>query len=278
MKTSKIVPKFIFCISVLMMHFGSLGQVESSIPRNYQLMATTLLNQCNATASTEGYDMVSIPGGSRFTIVNRYIVVKQENDKTKKEETFYVIRFWHWNGKDSTEKNNNFYFDLDSNKAIYFRLTPEDLAFYAVEYVRRWTPVAGTLAYPFKIRPQGKLTFSKDVALTGLGGIRRNFGASGIQSLSFTIGIGLSSVTLDSLNTSGSILKTSERASITIPFSCIYQWEKLQIGLTCGFDFLSAESNDNWIYHGKPWIALGVGFAIFSSESTEIKDDSKKNK
>lgn len=288
MKTSKIVPKFIFCISVLMMHFGSLGQVESSIPRNYQLSATALLYQCTAEANTKDFpNMVSVPSGARFTIVNRITITKEKTDtidkkpvKTATEEIFYVIQFWKWNGddEDSKQKNDKYYQNPKTGAYIYFRLTPENLEFYATEYLKRWTPVAGTLAYPFKFRPQGNLTFSKDVALTGLGGFRRNFGASGAQSFSFTLGIGLSSVTLDSLNTRGSILQSSERAAATIPFSVIYQWERLQFALTIGIDVLSAESNDNWIYNRKPWFALGVGFAIFSSESTEIKDDSKKNK
>ncbi len=249
------------------------AQDANPIARNYELSSTTLLQQCIENGNTSGLGTKSLPGGAKFTIVRRLTISKQINAETKEDKTFYVIRFWAWDGVDAVEKNGDFRLDASTNQAIYFLLTPEELEFYAVEYVRRYSPVAGTLAYPFKFRPQGQLVFSKDIALTGVGGIRRNFGAQGNSSLSFTIGIGLSSVTLDSLNTGGIINGTSERAAATIPFSFIYQWDKLQIGLTTGIDLLSTDSRDSWIYHGKPWFAIGIGFSIFSSDATKVTDD-----
>lgn len=260
------------------------SQTGTNIGRFYTLTGNTVLFKCDIFANTAPYDnkWEELPGGSKFTIVRKIEYTDTNSSAAAKElKTYYVVRFWEWdttqvNGDEKQKsllKNENFV-KTAGGIQVYFRLSSDELADYAEEVIKKFEPIAGTITVPFKFRTQGGFNFSKDISITGLGGMKYNFGNSGKTSLALVFGVGLSSVTLDSLNTGGMVADAEERAAATLSTGLLFQWERLQVGLMMGSDLLPASSRDNWIYHGKPWLAVGIGFSIFNGDSKEVKEES----
>jgi hypothetical protein len=53
----------------------------------------------------------------------------------------------------------------------------------------------------------------------------------------------------------------------------VLQWQKLQFGVFTGWDWLSKSNVDNWRYQAKSWLALGIGFSIFSKENASKQEE-----
>jgi hypothetical protein len=246
----------------------------------YKLKGETILQECSATGDSIG--IKAVPGGSKFTIVN----LKGDN---------YIIRFWQWqvdtteakalNTKTDSRHNKNekqiksnyekyLNFNVDISKSTstlrYFIISKSAIDFFTEKITQKWSATYGVAVLPFKYRSQNG-DFLKDLSISNLGGIKLSPN-NGKCSVSLLIGIGISSVTLDSLNTSGIITKQQDRAAITLPIGLVLQYEKLQIGLFTGWDWLSKRSIDGWDYQGKNWLALGIGISIFSDEKATKKE------
>jgi hypothetical protein len=243
--------------------------------RFYQLKASSILVECNING--DSISKYSVKAKLKFTI----------EDETS---DFYIIRFWDFDttGVNATLKKpvleiqtlnstnklpNYLQYNVNptNNKTRYFRINKNMLDFYAKPIVPKYSSAFGTVTTPFKYRPS-KSDFTKDLTLSGMGGVRRHIDASGRHSLIGLVGIGLSSVTLDSFNTDGKVNLSSDKAAITLSFSLVYQYEKVQFGLVGGFDYLPKRSVENWAYQGKFWIGFGVGYSIFSSEAEKTDE------
>jgi hypothetical protein len=147
---------------------------------------------------------------------------------------------------------------------------------------RNYTITGGALTIPIKLRfDKGRINdFSKDITLSTVGGIRKkNNRPMGGYYILFA-GVGLTSVTLDSVNTNGELKGTSERGAATVVGGFMYETDKgLQISLTCGWDHLRKSESIDWCYNGNFWLGLGVGFSLLSepsnSKTTEFEDQNK---
>jgi hypothetical protein len=256
---------------------GHFFRVKSNIYHQFQ--------ECDAKGNTEEFTTKVLPATSKFTIV----------DKLTGGD--YIIKFWEWENirnmrsptdrktivtntylapvlQNTTDKAESFNFRVkDGNWDIrYFRITAVELELYAEE-LQSWLMATGGIAtMPFKYR--WKNDFSKDLTLSNLGGIIHRFPNN--VNLSALLGIGISSVTLDSANTEGEIRKAADFAALTISFGLVVEFQRLQIGVFTGWDHLTASSRNNWIYQGKNWIAVGIGFALFS-ESNSRSEEGKNN-
>jgi hypothetical protein len=267
--------------------------VRAQLPSSlfYKLKASFPLKECDSNGNVLNIiDSVKlVPGGSKFTI-----------NETKGD--YYVIRLWHWYVPDSiiqqiSEKaklikdklnflsvlpeqkkkwlEQNTYKWLTFNYRIndqgnldqrYFLIKKDNLANQANELKQTVTPVMGAATLPFKWRHQTG-DFNKDITLSGLGGISLNSNRVQDFHLNVLVGIGISSVTLDSSNTEGKVKESMEGSAITIPFGIVAEWKKAQIGVFTGWDFISNRNSNNWIYHRKNWISIGIGYSIFSPSS-----------
>lgn len=154
----------------------------------------------------------------------------------------------------------------------YFLIRKTLLDSVASKIVKRWSPVYGSAVLPFKLRTQTG-EFKKDITISGLGGLKVS-STRGHLSFAAVTGIGITSVSVDSLSTFGVVKKSEDRAAITIPIGIVVEWRKLQLGIYSGADWLSKSNLDNWRYQGKNWWAIGIGFSIFSEEKP-AKEESK---
>lgn len=138
-----------------------------------------------------------------------------------------------------------------------------DKKIVSIDEYSKWVATSGTLVFPFKLRPQTG-DFTKDITISGVVGFGYKFNKNNILNL--ILGIGLASVTLDSLNTGGKVNKSSDRAAMSLSSGLVYQYKQIQLGLIVGWDFLNRSTRDNWIYNDKTWISIGVGINIFKTD------------
>lgn len=256
--------------------------------RYYELSGETLLQECDVTGNIAGFKIINVKKGSKFTIVDI------QND-------YYIIRFWAWDttGYYNLSQNKDIHkdklnkaersivnkyslaekYNFDSKRAVenlkYFRILKSSLEFYATKIIRRWSPTVGSVALPFKYRYQNG-EFKKDLSISSLVGWKRALNSSGSLSLTPLIGIGLSSVNLDSTNTDGKITTAEDRSAVTLSFGVVYQWQRLQIGIFTGYDWLTTSNTANWRYNGKNWLSIGVGISIFT-ETSAATEESKND-
>ena len=290
------------------------------LSRFYKLTGETVIQECDINGNAESFAPISVPGGSKFTIVSVKIEEKTE---------FYIIRFWAWDTtgswkmkakkhnidnaikhiKDSLKQKNviasgeeekklneleqeleklkleesssnyvkaskyNFDFSKPADNLRYFRILKTALDIFATEIVSRWSPTVGGVTLPFKYRYQGG-EFKKDLSISSMGGWKRAINTTGTQSLTFLLGIGLSSVGLDSLNTKGKITEAQDRSAVSLSGGIVYQWDRLQIGFFTGYDWLTTPNRDNWSYDGKNWFSIGIGVSLFN-EDKAAKNEGK---
>ena len=78
-------------------------------------------------------------------------------------------------------------------------------------------------------------------------------------------GAGISVVTVDSASTDGFVNKLSPIPAFTISQGALFEFEKIQIGIFIGFDFVALTENKKWDYQGIPWLSVGVGYQIYSA-------------
>ncbi len=171
-----------------------------------------------------------------------------------KKQTLYAQRILSINYRDDS-----------SDLAIrYFRISKKELDRWAKPLTTRFEPTYGTMTFPLKYRPQrGKVT--KDLTLSGLGGIQFNTPTRAL-SISLMAGVGISAVTLDSANTDANILSSREVGAVSLPIGLVVQWQRLQVGLMVGWDWLLSANEERWVYHGRSWLSAGIGLSLFKSD------------
>ncbi len=268
--------KITIYLFILTMVFVRLN--AQSVDRFFILNGPAVLEECNMAGQGSG-TLKLVPSNLKFTIITSV-------------GNYYVLLFWNLKSEVVNSSNYSSLFGganppalltrqqrkvkrlyqlsedvlvnhADGNRR-FFLMRKTMLDSVASKIIRRFLPVYGSTVLPFKFRPQTG-DFKKDLALSALGGVKLS-STRGYLSLALVTGIGVSSVSLDSLNTFGVVKKTEERAAITVPLGLVIEWRRLQIGVFAGWDWLAKSSEDNWRYQGKHWLALGIGFTIFSEE------------
>ena len=127
--------------------------------------------------------------------------------------------------------------------------------------------------FPFRLRTQHDDKFEKSFSLSLCGGIKYNPWKTNEHTISMLFGVGASSVTLTKSNTgpNSGITENIEAGALTFSLSLMYEWERLQIGISMGMDNLFDNDNIRWKYQSDPWLSFGVGVSLFSkSEITSI--------
>jgi hypothetical protein len=150
--------------------------------------------------------------------------------------------------------------------------------------------VGGSLTVPIKMRFDGLdnkvripnvQDFSKDITIGAVAGWR--FQCARCKTISFVpfVGLGITSISLDSANTNGAIISASDRSGITATTGIMIENKKgLQVGLMVGWDYLGRKENIDWMNNGNMWFGFGVGFALFSeaSSATETAGNNTEQK
>jgi hypothetical protein len=169
---------------------------------------------------------------------------------------------------------------------LYFKVSVDVFKKFGVKY----SSIDGSLAlgavnFPFRYRLQkGQGDFSGAFNLGAAAGIK--WGRDSLTKWSFTVPVlsfSISNINIDSVSATKnqSLLKsTNNFTALTIATGVIVENNKIQIGAFLGWDVLSRvnQLQYGWIYQQKPWISIGIGYSIFSSDKTSSSDAQVKNK
>ncbi|MBX2980482.1 MAG: hypothetical protein KF905_14435 [Flavobacteriales bacterium] len=200
----------------------------------------------------------------------------------------YIIRFWNWTNKDEVAAQkmirkasdslppddalkraqsltNNLHTELATGAELFFKLEKKALSVCTEPLYARFSPLVGASVLPFKLRPQTG-EFTKDITLSGMGGVKIRPWRKNSFSIGALLGVGITSISLDSLNTEGRVTQPSDRSAITMSTGLVMQWERLQVGLFMGWDHLNKSDRRLWTHQGCHWLALGIGVSIFSED------------
>lgn len=271
------------CLVILLT--GS-ANAQDKLPLQYYLKSETSIQECNSKGDPAGLERKLLPAWSGFTIV-------EELDN----EQGYVIKFWSWKAdQDSTKKalaadvatgdpnrlNNaqkaaRFNEKQDGDHVRYFLLSKSDLEKFAIVKSAQLSPIGGVVALPFKLRPQyGDI--STDLSIAGMYGSNLLANKLGDFKAGVLIGLGVTSITVDSTSTDGKTTQSSDRFGYTLSTGLLVQWHTLQLGAVIGWDHLSRadRKQTGWLYHGAPWLGFGIGAAIFK-EDKAASDAGKNN-
>lgn len=212
----------------------------------------------------------------------------------------YILQFLEWDSSDKEEnvrKNNQFFNTLSSSQVtdekgqmktitvktpIYFFI--DDISFEGnVVEVEDETPmisfVTGAVTVPIKIRfgsdekdSEGnkirQFDFSNDINVgLSAGGKIRLDGSKQRAFFNLIGGISLTSTAIDEDSTNNFVDTKTNASAITFSLGFIFEYDDFQIGIITGWDRLSRELGENWVYQGKNWVGLGLGYSIFSTKN-----------
>ena len=129
----------------------------------------------------------------------------------------------------------------------------------------------GIISLPFKIRPQGSVSYSTEFNINGA--LNYAFYSFWNTSLSLQGGIGIGSVSLDTSNSAG-ILSGEEQnvSTISLLGGIMLQYKKVQVGVYLGGDHINNQEKYRWNSNGNIWFGLGIGYDLFSVSSKPFKN------
>lgn len=203
----------------------------------------------------------NVPANSRFTIV----------DETTLPDS-YIIFFWRWEENASNRAKLNY--EAAGNTVKYFIIPKHQLDIVSARIYRIFSPSVGALTFPFKYRPQnGKFEPTFGIGVSG--GVTINPWRFNEHTFSVLAGVAASSARVDefSVDPAANLTDESERTAVTVSLNFLYQWERLQIGVSIGMDNIIDNEVLKWKYQGKSWLSFGVGVGLFSS--SEIRSPGK---
>lgn len=180
-----------------------------------------------------------------------------------------VISFWQY--QTDSVKYNKFNIDTTNpNEQRFFLISAEDFNNNSQEYYhRKPTFTAGTVIIPIKIR-FNQFDFSKDVTLGTTVGVRQRMSPYSNNFANLLLGFGVSSVSLDSISTRGTVMQPTDRSALTASLGFVLEFNTVQVGIFTGLDYISNNEQTNWVYQGKPWLSIGFGYSILSRQSSGV--------
>ena len=82
------------------------------------------------------------------------------------------------------------------------------------------------------------------------------------------VGFNYSAIKVTPATTQDFITSETTVGSVAPTLGLEIQIDKVQIGLISGIDILTGDVNRYWVYRGRPWFGLGIGFNLFKSYGT----------
>lgn len=143
------------------------------------------------------------------------------------------------------------------NDKIY-SISRADFDRYALKNEKKEPLSVGILTLPFKARPQEKFSFDTEFNFNST----LNIALDKKAFWNIQLGAGIGSV---GLNKSNSLLEEPQDiAVLTTLVGIMIEYERVQVGLYTGFDFINNQANYSWDSHGKLWLGFGIGYDLFS--------------
>jgi len=223
-----------------------------------------------ADASVQEYDLRNKSPRSNFKIAqrgNKCRIIGYQNKQ-------YILRFGSFPYNDGTrdieKKDDDYLCNQDNNN--YFTLDALDFHKVAIVYPKVRSFIFGALLVPIKLRPGKKderfFDFSKDVSIGTSFGYRWGISKFRPHYTDLLFGVGISSITADETTTLGFISKSTNLAAFSLSLGGLLEFSDIQIGLFTGLDWLARDAGESWIYQGKLWFSIGIGYQIFAKNIT----------
>ncbi len=189
------------------------------------------------------------PANSKFLLVD----AKGDN---------YIIRFFVTDNK--ARKKTHYYEEYSAY--TYYLISKFQLDFKAFPLGSSdYDLVFGSVYTPIKVRSK-PFDFSKDFTVGSTFGLRRNLDREKQLGVDLLIGMGLSSVSLDSFSTSGKLAKPLDVLAFTPALGLVAEIGNAQVGIFCSTDLLNSQNGVkyDWIYQGRLWWSFGIGYSLIS--------------
>lgn len=257
MKMNRLYKILLICwVSLLLSRSNNLisqnsSQVTNTLYKKYEFYLECPMYRCDIEGRKLDPERLTAQIGSKFLLIEL------------KRDTC-IIRFLV-NSKKNKRKRLDFS-DDDVEYYKYFRITKAQLDYKAIPAnTQTFAFTLGSVITPLKLRFT-PFDFSKDFTVGSTFGIKYTKSDFAAVTFSGLMGIGVSSVSLDSFSTKGSTRTRQETLAFTPSIGVMMEFGNAQIGAFTGIDMLSSTNPlfDNYIYKNKPWVSLGFGYSLFT--------------
>lgn len=190
-------------------------------------------------------------------VSSKFLLIEMKKDTA-------IIRFL-LNSKKNKRKKLDFT-DDDVEYYKYYKITKAQLDYKAIPAnTQKFSFTLGSVITPLKLRLV-PFDFAKDFSIGSTFGVK--YLKSDLAAISFSglIGLGVSSVSLDSFSTRGGTKTRQETLAFSPSVGVMLEFGSAQIGIFTGLDMLSSTNPifDKYIYKNQPWISLGLGYSIYT--------------
>lgn len=255
----KFIPYYLFYFIGCSFPSSMMGQTNTNqnsqiLYKKYEFLLECPMYRCDIEGVRLDKERITAQIGSKFLLI-----------EVKKDTC--IIRFLI-NSKKNKKKRLDFS-DDDIEFYKYFKITKAQLDYKSIPAnTQQFAFTLGSVLTPLKLRFT-PFDFSKDFTIGSTFGIK--YTKSDLASVSFSglVGLGVSSVSLDSFSTRGKTKSRQETLAFTPSLGVMLEFGNAQIGLFTGIDMLSSTNPlfENYIYLNKPWISLGFGYSIFTGNT-----------
>jgi len=251
--------KWIFLYFMMIGHgnasFSQTSSANSSfVYKKYEFILECPMYSCDIEGVKLSNERLKAQIGSKFLLID----IRRDT---------CIIRFLI-NSKRNKKKRLNFS-DDDIDNYKYFKITKAQLDFKAIPAnTQTYSFTLGSVITPLKLRLT-PFDFSKDFTIGSTFGVKYQKSDLAPVSFSALLGLGVTSVSLDSFSTSGAIRNRQETLAFSPSLGVMLEFGNAQIGVFTGVDMLSSSNIlfDRYIYKNQPWVSLGLGYSIFNANS-----------
>lgn len=108
--------------------------------------------------------------------------------------------------------------------------------------------------------------FEGNVNVGAAAGFRIKASKTGFDFINLLGGINIGAT---NINNDTAEVETETNASILTPFiGVLYEYKDFELGIFYGWDHISGSVGRTWVYQGKPWLGVGIGYKIFATSAS----------
>ncbi len=204
---------------------------------------------------------------------------------TVTDNGYFVIKFWHFkdapnslkiSDMDNATLSANDDFNISSSdEGKRFLISIGDLNNSCQSYYGKGVAfVGGAMTIPLKLRfgngtDRDFIVEEKlNIGLTP--GIKFQLPSRHDQSISLVINPSITGATTQAASFIPGYTPSSDtERAFGLGFGVVYEFEKFQIGLLTGRDWLISPGAKYWKYNNQQWIGIGIGFSLFGKTSEQ---------